>query len=136
MSTTDGGSQVRTCVYYRDTLGLVGDRWSLFVLEELATGTKRFNELYRAIDGISQRMLTIALRALERGGLVSRQIFPVVPPRVEYTLTDLGASFHTSVSALYRWTDDHLDDLMQARSEYDSQVRAARLRAAQASERV
>src|SRR6266705_1135369 len=75
----------------REVLDLVADKWSLYVIAELGQGTQRFNELKRSIDGISQRMLTVTLRGLERNGLVTRTIYPVIPPRVEYELTGLGS---------------------------------------------
>src|SRR4051794_34368625 len=81
----------KTCEI-RDLLDRLADKWSLLVVELLGGGTRRFSELRREIDGISQRMLTLTLRQLERDGLVRRTVFPVVPPRVDYELTPLGAS--------------------------------------------
>jgi DNA-binding HxlR family transcriptional regulator len=104
----------------RDVLSRVGDKWSLAVVYELGAGTRRFSELERVIDGISQRMLTVTLRSLARDGLVSRTVFPVVPPRVDYQLTDLGESLLTTVSGLFNWATSHVGDITAARAAYDS----------------
>ena len=84
-------------------LARVGDKWSVFVIMMLSDGPKRFNELKRMINGISQRMLTLTLRGLERDGLVTRTIFPTIPPRVDYELTDLGRGLSRPVEALGKW---------------------------------
>jgi len=83
----------------------------------------RFTELRREIDGVSQRMLTVTLRQLERDGLVRRTVHPVVPPRVEYELTPLGASLHETVQALVTWTDAHQREIAEARNAYDARMR-------------
>jgi DNA-binding HxlR family transcriptional regulator len=88
--------------------------------------TLRFSELRKAIDGISQRMLTVTLRQLERDGLVRRKVYPVVPPRVDYELTDMGCTLHATIKALVTWTEEHQAAIVRARAEYD--VRAARER--------
>lgn len=103
----------------RDVLDRVGDKWSVFVIHLLRTGTMRFSELRRAIDGISQRMLTVTLRGLERDGLVDREIFAEVPPRVQYSLTPLGASLLDIVTALVAWSEGHTKDIAHARNRYD-----------------
>src|SRR5258706_8920757 len=90
--------------HVRDVLDTVGDKWSVYVITVLDAGTMRFTELKRAIDGISQRMLTVTLRALERDGLVERTVHAVIPPRVEYRLTPLGASLLGVVGDLMRWS--------------------------------
>lgn len=105
----------------RQILDRVGDKWSLAVIHELGQSTKRFTELRRGIDGISQRMLTAALRGLERDGLVSRTVYPVVPPRVEYRLTDMGRTLLGTVCTLMSWAYDHAEQIDKARAEYDSQ---------------
>jgi DNA-binding HxlR family transcriptional regulator len=103
----------------RDILTRVGDKWSLYVVYRLGEGTQRFRGLHRGIEGISERMLTVTLRSLERDGLVTRTVFPVVPPRVEYALTEIGASLLATVSPLFTWCNDHLDDVTKARASYD-----------------
>lgn len=106
----------------RDILDRIGDKWSLYVISQLGGGTKRFTELKREIDGISQRMLTVTLRALERDGIVSRTMYPVMPPRVDYALTDLGATLREAVSTLIVWGESHLDEIDIARAAYDARV--------------
>jgi DNA-binding HxlR family transcriptional regulator len=114
-----------TCCTVRDVLGRVGDKWSALTIAMLGTGTKRFSQLRRDIDGISQRMLTVTLRNLERDGLVSRRIYPEVPPRVEYTLTDLGTSLHASILGLVQWSENHTTEIQQARTRYDRSTEAS-----------
>jgi DNA-binding HxlR family transcriptional regulator len=103
----------------RDLLDRLGDKWSLLVVELLGGGTRRFSELRREIDGISQRMLTLTLRQLERDGLVTRTVHPVVPPRVDYALTGLGASLLDAVAPLVDWARCHREDIAGARAGYD-----------------
>jgi DNA-binding HxlR family transcriptional regulator len=104
----------------RDLLDRLADKWSLLVVELLGEGTKRFSELRREIDGISQRMLTRTLRQLERDGLVAREVHPVVPPRVDYSLTPLGATLLDAVQPLVAWTRAHRDEIASARDTYDT----------------
>ncbi|MFJ7270800.1 winged helix-turn-helix transcriptional regulator [Streptomyces sp. NPDC099050] len=108
----------------RQILDRVADKWSLLAIAHLERQTLRFSELRRRIEGISQRMLTVTLRQLERDGLVKRTVHPVVPPRVDYELTPLGATLHTTIRALVDWTEDHQDEIAKARSEYDSRLDA------------
>jgi DNA-binding HxlR family transcriptional regulator len=103
----------------RDLLDRLADKWSLLVVELLGGGPHRFTELRREIDGISQRMLTLTLRHLERDGLVRRTVHPVVPPRVDYELTPLGATLLVAVEPLVDWTRDHRDEISGAREYYD-----------------
>ncbi|MGY1581397.1 winged helix-turn-helix transcriptional regulator [Streptomyces sp. MN13] len=103
----------------RQILDRVADKWSLLVIALLDRRSLRFSELRRRIDGISQRMLTVTLRQLERDGLVSRTVHPVVPPRVDYELTPLGATLHDTIRSLVVWTEDHQDEIAAARAEYD-----------------
>ncbi|PJJ73080.1 DNA-binding HxlR family transcriptional regulator [Diaminobutyricimonas aerilata] len=103
----------------RQILDRIADKWSLLVIALLDTRSLRFSELKRAIDGVSQRMLTVTLRQLERDGLVSRTVHPVVPPRVEYALTPLGSSLHETIQSLVAWTELHQDDIARARQRYD-----------------
>src|SRR4029450_2054939 len=95
----------------REVLDRVGDKWSLEVIYCLANGPPRFMELKRSVAGISQRMLTVTLRGLERDGLVRRTVYAVVPPRVDYELTALGETLLAKVCGLVAWTDEHLDDI-------------------------
>jgi DNA-binding HxlR family transcriptional regulator len=104
----------------RDLLDRLADKWSLLVVELLGHGTHRFTELRREIDGISQRMLTLTLRQLERDGLVRRTVFPVVPPRVDYCLTPLGDSLLVAVQPLVGWTRAHRDEIAMARDVFDA----------------
>lgn len=104
----------------RRILDLVGDKWSLLVIRSLMDGrTKRFMELRREVDPISQRMLTLTLRQLERDGLITRTIYPEVPPRVEYQLTCLGATLQQSVMAIVNWTLANREAIQIARDQYD-----------------
>ncbi|MGY0059253.1 winged helix-turn-helix transcriptional regulator [Streptomyces sp. LZ34] len=103
----------------RDVLDRVGDKWSVLVIVELAGGPRRFRELQRAIDGISQRMLTLTVRRLERDGLVLRTVYPTVPAKVDYRLTDTGASLTHLVRTLAEWSLDHRDVITEARRQYD-----------------
>lgn len=105
----------------RDLLDRVGDTWSVFVLVELANGPRRFGELQRAIDGISQRMLTLTVRRLERDGLVTRTVYATVPAQVDYRLTETGASLTHLVKALADWSLAHREIIADARSAYDAQ---------------
>jgi len=104
----------------REVLDRIGDKWSVLVLHLLAGGTLRFSELRNAIDGISQRMLTVTLRGLERDGLVTRTVFPVVPPRVDYELTEMGRSLSQTVCALVAWADENRPGIDRARADYDA----------------
>ena len=101
-------------------LDRVADKWSLLIIELLGTGPRRFTELHREIDEISQRMLTLTLRHLERDGLVTRTVHPVVPPRVDYDLTDLGRSLLVAIDGLVSWTRAHRHEIADARSGYDT----------------
>ncbi len=100
----------------RDILDRIGDRWSVLVINELAAGTLRFTALRRAIPDISQRMLAQTLRTLETDGLVSRTVFPTIPPRVDYALTPLGRSLLDPLAALVAWAEDHREAVHAARA--------------------
>lgn len=106
----------------RKILDRVADKWSLLVIALLDRRTMRFSELRRAIDGVSQRMLTVTLRQLERDGLVTRTVYPVVPPRVEYELTALGFSLHEVIKSLVVWTEEHQREISDARTAYDERT--------------
>ena len=103
----------------RQILDRIADKWSLLVIALLDDRTLRFTELRRGIDGISQRMLTVTLRQLERDGMVTRVVYPVVPPRVEYSLTPMGRSLHETVKGLVDWTELHQEQIAEARVRYD-----------------
>ncbi|CCK28164.1 transcriptional regulatory protein [Streptomyces davaonensis JCM 4913] len=105
----------------RQILDRVADKWSLLVIALLENRRLRFTELRREIDGVSQRMLTVTLRQLERDGLVKRTVHPVVPPKVEYELTALGQTLHATIQSLVTWTERHQQEIAQAREAYDRQ---------------
>ena len=105
-------------------LSRVGDKWSVLVIMLLRDGPRRFNELKRMINGISQRMLTLTLRGLERDGLVTRTVFPTIPPRVDYELTDLGRGLAVPVMALGEWAFAHLPEIEGARSKFEARNEA------------
>lgn len=98
----------------------IGDKWSVLIIQRLGEGPRRFNEIKRMIGGISQRMLTLTLRNLERDGLVSRTVTPTVPPRVDYALTDLGRDLLIPVSALGQWAIQHTPCIEAARARFDA----------------
>jgi DNA-binding HxlR family transcriptional regulator len=106
----------------RQILDRVADKWSLLVIALLDRRTLRFSELRRAIDGISQRMLTVTLRQLERDGLVRRTVYPLVPPRVDYELTPLGETLLDTIQSLVTWTEKHQDAIAAARAAYDARA--------------
>ncbi|MFE5089585.1 winged helix-turn-helix transcriptional regulator [Streptomyces sp. NPDC056638] len=108
----------------RQILDRVADKWSLLVIALLDRRKLRFTQLRREIDGISQRMLTVTLRQLERDGLVERTVHAVVPPRVEYELTPLGGTLHTTIRALVTWTEEHQGEIAMARATYDARETA------------
>jgi DNA-binding HxlR family transcriptional regulator len=103
----------------RQVVGRIGDKWSLLVLYALATGTKRFSQLRLEVEGISQKMLTQTLRGLERDGLVHRQAYPTIPPKVEYQLTPLGNSLEDVVATVRQWAYTHMDEISDSRDQYD-----------------
>ena len=103
-----------------ELIGRVADKWTLLVLEELEDhGVLRFTELARRVPGISQKMLTQTLRAMERDGLVERTVHPVIPPKVEYRLTDLGHSLGEAFCGVWHWAGDNLDRVEAARKAFD-----------------
>ncbi|MFD9938381.1 winged helix-turn-helix transcriptional regulator [Streptomyces massasporeus] len=109
----------------RQILDRIADKWSLLVIALLDNRRLRFTELRREIDGVSQRMLTVTLRSLERDGLVKRTVHPVVPPRVDYELTSLGRTLHTTIQSLVTWTEAHQEEIAQARTAYDTRATEA-----------
>jgi len=104
----------------REVLQRVGDKWSMYVIDLLGQGTMRFSELHRSIDGITARMLTVTLRGLERDGIVTRTIHPVIPPRVEYALTPMGRTLLDTIGQLVSWSVSHLPEIDAARAVYDA----------------
>ncbi len=108
------------CPKVSQVLSRIGDKWSVLVIMILSRGTRRFSDLKRDIGGVSQRMLTMCLRGLERDGLVKRTVYPVVPPRVEYELTAMGQSLCEPVLALGNWALDHIAEINTAQMAYDS----------------
>ena len=107
------------CQTISGLLQRIGDKWSVLVVETLGSGPMRFNELRRAIPTVSQRMLTLTLRNLERDGLVDRTVTPSIPPRVDYELTELGRSLQKPICGLVRWSMDHVGEINEARERYD-----------------
>ena len=108
------------CRSVASVLARVGDKWSVFVIMLLGDGPRRFNEIKRMVGGISQRMLTLTLRGLERDGLVTRTVFPTIPPRVDYELTDMGHSLLKPVTALADWALQHVEQIHAAQSRFDA----------------
>ncbi|MFG1663891.1 winged helix-turn-helix transcriptional regulator [Streptomyces sp. Y7] len=106
----------------RVVLNIVGDKWSLLVVRHLREGPRRFTELKRAIDGISQRMLTVTLRSLERDGILTRTVHDVMPPHVSYELTDMGITLREATAPLLEWSVAHLARIDDARAAYDART--------------
>jgi len=118
-------SEHSNCRAMSDVLNRIGDKWSVMVVGMLSHGTLRFNELKRQINGISQRMLTLTLRNLERDGLVTRTIYPEIPPRVEYGLTELGNTLREPIGALWDWSAANRAAVVAARERYDERLKGA-----------
>jgi DNA-binding HxlR family transcriptional regulator len=112
------------CRAVSSVLARVGDKWSVLIIVMLGDGTKRFNEIKRMVGGISQRMLTLTLRGLERDGLVKRTQFPTIPPRVDYELTPLGRSLWKAVEPLGAWARGHVSHIARARAAFDERKSA------------
>jgi DNA-binding HxlR family transcriptional regulator len=104
----------------RQLLDRIGDRWTVLIIGALADGPLRYTALAKRIEGVSQKMLTQTLRALERDGLVIRTVLPVIPPHVEYELSPLGSDLLSTVSVLERWAINHIDDVESAREDFDA----------------
>ena len=116
------GLHAAGCRNVAPVLNRVGDKWSMMIVMMLTDGPKRFSELKRAIDGISQRMLTLSLRGLERDGLLTRTVTPTIPPRVDYELTELGISLRQPVKALGEWAIEHIGCIRAAQQKFDEAV--------------
>jgi DNA-binding HxlR family transcriptional regulator len=115
------------CRKVSQVLSRVGDKWSVVIVMLLRERPRRFNEIRRTVDGISQQMLTRTLRGLERDGMVKRTTFPTSPPQVEYALTDLGHSLSQPVLALGMWVKDHLSQIDVARDHFDHRSNGERV---------
>jgi DNA-binding HxlR family transcriptional regulator len=113
------------CRRVSQLLARVGDKWSVLIIMTLAAGPKRFSEIKRSVDAISQRMLTLTLRGLERDGLVTRKVFPTIPPKVEYRLSELGCSLCEPVMVLGQWALAHVVEIDAAREKFDCESGAA-----------
>lgn len=119
-ASTDGRYDVLAAACpTRQVVNRIGDRWSLLVLYALEPGTLRFQELRRAVEGVSQKMLTQTVRALERDGLVQRVVYAAVPPRVEYSLTPLGRDLGERIAAIRTWAYENIDSIQAARAAFD-----------------
>ncbi len=112
---------LNNCDAVRPILVRIGDKWSVLIVMALRDGPRRFNQIRRDIGSISQRMLTLTLRGMERDGLVSRKVYPTTPPRVEYALTDLGQSLRAPVEALGTWAVAHEARILAAQARYDAE---------------
>ena len=129
MDVTDTAAQASpvrhetgACLKITQVLSRIGDKWAVLVIIMLSERKYRFNELKRGIDGISQRMLTLTLRNMERDGLVTRTVTPSIPPRVDYELTDVGASLAEPVQILGEWAFQNLGRIADARASYDARA--------------
>ena len=108
------------CLAVREVLNRVGNKWSVLIVALLGDGTKRFSELRRMIEGISQRMLTLTLKGLERDGLITRTVYPTIPPRVDYQLTKLGRGLLVPITGLANWAGENRQKIQDAREKYDA----------------
>src|ERR1043165_7816988 len=122
--TSEGN--VAVCNTMADILNRIGDKWSVMIVGYLSRKTMRFNELRHTIGGISQRMLTLTLRNLERDGLVTRTVYPEIPPRVEYQLTPLGQTLRSPIQAVISWSEMYIDAVTIAQAEYDARENVAK----------
>ena len=121
MPLKDGSGRLSSdCTAVNDILSTIGDKWTVLIVVTLSKGPMRFNELRRAVDGISQRMLTLTLRGLERDGFATRTVFPTVPPRVDYALTELGKTLIAPLTAIGTWAIAHREAVADARANFDS----------------
>jgi DNA-binding HxlR family transcriptional regulator len=120
MSPKNNDVRPHRCLALREVLNRVGDKWSIQIVAMLGEDRRRFSDLRRSIDGISQRMLTLTLKGLERDGLVTRTVYPTIPPRVEYELTELGRTLRAPIQALAEWSESSRGAIQQARDLYDA----------------
>jgi len=112
------------CMRVSKILSRIGDKWTVLVIMLLRDRSRRFSELKRGVEGISQRMLTLTLRNLERDGLVTRTVTPSIPPRVDYELTELGHSLAGPIQALWAWAFDNMAQIDAAQTAYDAKEKA------------
>ena len=115
------------CRKVNDILACIGDKWTVMVVGALSDGPARYNEIRRSVDGISQRMLTLTLKGLEHDGLVSRTMYPTIPPRVDYELTELGAKLIVPLEVLYDWAIEHRPAILAAREAFARKEQRAAL---------
>ena len=115
----ENGYSPEDCRALSAVIGRIGDRWTIMVVGLLGTGPKRFNDIRRSLEGLSQRMLTLTLRGLERDGLVRRTQYPTKPPAVEYALTERGQTLLVPVHAIAKWAWDQRDNVLESRRQYD-----------------
>ena len=113
------------CKAVSEVLARIGDKWTVYVVALLSDGPMRFNEIRRSVGGISQRMLTLTLRGLERDGLVTRTVFPTIPPRVDYELTELGSTLIGTLTALGDWAKTNRPVVEKARRTFDARAKAS-----------
>ena len=114
------------CIAIAETLSRIGDKWTVLVIASLSSGEpKRYSELRRKLEGISQRMLTLTLKGLEQDGLVTRTMYPTIPPRVDYVLTPLGRKLVLPLQVLYEWAVQHRPEMLAARENFQSKQRKA-----------
>ena len=106
----------------REVLNLIANKWTVMVIYALSKGTARHSELRHSISGISQKMLTQTLRQLEASGLVKRTVYPVVPPKVEYSLTPLGKSLLEPVAVLKQWAENHMEEIIVAQEHFETRL--------------
>ncbi len=123
---TDAAFHIGGCSGINEVLSRIGDKWSVQVVMMLRDGPRRFSELRRGVTGITQRMLTLTLRGLERNGLVTRTMFPTIPPRVDYELTALGHSLRGPVEALGRWAMENQPAIREAQGVFDARAGVGR----------
>jgi DNA-binding HxlR family transcriptional regulator len=114
-----------SCPAVREVLHRVGDKWSVLIVDLLGEGPMRFSDLRRSVEGISQRMLTLTLRGLERDGLVTRTVFPEIPPRVEYELTRLGKTLLEPIQGLAEWAERNRTSIQEARDKFDKRPKTS-----------
>ena len=126
-------NRVERCPAVREVLNRVGDKWSVQIVSLLGDGPMRFSDLRRSIEGISQRMLTLTLRGLERDGIVTRTVFPEIPPRVEYELTKLGNTLLEPIQGLAEWAEKHRTSIQDARVKFDQKTLKKKASAADAA---
>jgi DNA-binding HxlR family transcriptional regulator len=119
-SNTMNGRDHGNCAAVNEILSTIGDKWTVLIVMTLSNGPMRFNKIRRAVGDISQRMLTLTLRGLERKGLATRTVYPTVPPRVDYALTELGKTLIQPIKAVAEWAIEHREEVEDAQSNFDA----------------